>query len=712
MKIRIFLIYTLLLSIFYTELVGQTSRIDSLTSKLQNANKNDRVHVLNELAKSYRFSSPEKSLEYGLDALEIAIEIGDKAGEAGAFDNIGSGYIYLKKYDKALDCFQQSWSIFERLKDKSSAASALNNIGVVHHMMGNYDKALDYFERALAEFDELKDQRNVAGSMNNIANIFLKNGRYDDALEYYQKALLIKRELKDETGIKTALGSIGSIYMALKQYDKSLQHYLEALDIAQKTNDSKEEISLLFNLGNVQRNMGQSQVAIDYFQKSYDTALKVAENTDACKALIEMAEVYVEIGKLANAETSLDAGLKLAEEIGDNELRRDIFMAYYEMYKSKNNDGLALKFYKLYSETNLMLISDKKNRQFAELNLKYENIMVKNEEFLTKMSKSEDSVMLLNAALRQTDITKYFIIMVAFVLLTLLGVVLAYYVLNFRKLTSQFSLVSTQNEQLVSENAALKNQPNKHEKNTEIQAPVSNPIVTVSNSENTNSLTDNNFLLVVSARIKLLFNDFYTRTDTILSDFDSNSKESIKKAFFAMNKRATSGSKLIDDLNEWFYIQRQRYKLRNESVHLSLVVNKSIEEVKNYAIEKEIKINTKGLETDFVIEADARTIQTAVNYLVDNAVHGTLREEVVNIELKSKLGKVEIWFTDSNNTMNQDKMDEILKTDTIKIPTPDESSAVLSLLIAKEYVHRNNGSIHATATENGKQIMVSFDLKK
>lgn len=694
MNIRYVLFNICLLLILSTGLLAQTREIDSLSSKLQSAEKQDKIHLLNELSKSYRFSDAEKSLEYGLSALELSIEVGDKYGEAKAFDNIGSGYVYLQKYDKALDCYQQSWSIFERLKDKSAAASALNNVGVVHHMMANYDKALDYFQRAIAEFNELGDQRNIAGTMNNIANIYLKNARYEDALEYYQKALSIKRDLDDETGIKTALGSIGSIYMALKKFDKSLQFYIEALEIAEKTNDTQEQISLFYNIGNVQREKGLLQVAIQNYQKSYDKAAQVAENAKACRALIEMAEVYVKTGTLAKAEEALGTGLKLSEQIGDNELVRDIYHAYFNMYEKRNNPKQALKYHKLYTDLNLLIVSNRKNRQIVEANLKYENSMTKNEELLSKLSKSEDTISYLNTVLKDTEQKRFYILLVSLIIFTLAVVLVGFFVYNTRRLSKQFQHVRKKNTELINENVSLKNK-----RTTTSFSP--------SNVEQ-NPLINNNFILVLSARIKSLFSGFHKYSDNILSDFDSQSKDNIKRTFFSINTEASKGIRLMDDMNEWIYIQYEKYKLRKETTNLSKEVVKSIESIKGYAAAKGIAVETEGTENNYIIESDIRTLQTALHYLLDNAIENTTENNAIEVRLVQHEKNVELTITKKSATITQSKLDEILKEDIIKIPSQKESSTMLNLLLAKEYIQKNNGNISGTVTPDKQIVSVIF----
>ncbi|MEH1839057.1 MAG: tetratricopeptide repeat protein [Nostoc sp.] len=60
-------------------------------------------------------------------------EIGERKGEGATFNNIGSVYLYLGQYPKALEFFQQALAINKQVGDKSGEGATLNNIGSVYH---------------------------------------------------------------------------------------------------------------------------------------------------------------------------------------------------------------------------------------------------------------------------------------------------------------------------------------------------------------------------------------------------------------------------------------------------------------------------------------------------------------------------------------------------------------------------------------------------
>jgi tetratricopeptide (TPR) repeat protein len=67
--------------------------------------------------------------------VEIAEELGDLAGLATTYNNIGLIHDAWGDYDAALEWMQRSLDIFERLGAKASAATVRKNIGVLRQAM-------------------------------------------------------------------------------------------------------------------------------------------------------------------------------------------------------------------------------------------------------------------------------------------------------------------------------------------------------------------------------------------------------------------------------------------------------------------------------------------------------------------------------------------------------------------------------------------------
>lgn len=112
---------------------------------------------LNNIGLTYRnrglYSKNEQdfheALNYYFDCLRLTKKTEDKKTEIQVLSNIGTVYIDLKNYDKAIKFFQLSFVKSEAIRDLEATGMILNNLGIVHFYLKNYDRAIAYFNRAL-----------------------------------------------------------------------------------------------------------------------------------------------------------------------------------------------------------------------------------------------------------------------------------------------------------------------------------------------------------------------------------------------------------------------------------------------------------------------------------------------------------------------------------------------------------------------------------
>ena len=86
------------------------TQIDSLENMLKTNELGDdkKTEVLLELTKAYGYNIPEKSIEYGLAALDLSRKTGNQINEALALRAIGVGNHFLDRYDIAKEYYDSS----------------------------------------------------------------------------------------------------------------------------------------------------------------------------------------------------------------------------------------------------------------------------------------------------------------------------------------------------------------------------------------------------------------------------------------------------------------------------------------------------------------------------------------------------------------------------------------------------------------------------
>ena len=135
----------------------------------------------------------EEALGNYHEAMDLAKQFSNRAGLAGALNNIGAVYREQGELKKAVDYHQRALEINQEIAPRSSeTATCLDNIGRVHHEQGEPKKALDYYQRALEIDQEIAPRSSgTATNLNNIGGVYHEQGEFKKALDYYQRALEI-----------------------------------------------------------------------------------------------------------------------------------------------------------------------------------------------------------------------------------------------------------------------------------------------------------------------------------------------------------------------------------------------------------------------------------------------------------------------------------------------------------------------------------------
>jgi len=136
------------------------------------------------------------------EALEIleALEREDLPEDlAGALAN-DLGLVYQDKgeWDKAIDYYQRSLAICEKVGDEHKMSAIFNNLGSVYQGKREWDKAIEYYQRSLEILEKVGDEHGMAFNYNNVAGLYQAQGRLKEAAPLFQKSIEILERIGDE----------------------------------------------------------------------------------------------------------------------------------------------------------------------------------------------------------------------------------------------------------------------------------------------------------------------------------------------------------------------------------------------------------------------------------------------------------------------------------------------------------------------------------
>lgn len=274
---------------------SSSSQVDSMLRLLpRKAADTHKVKLLQSLATAYLEIDPNKGVQYGRLAENLAKQLGWKKGVVGACRIIGLNYEYLYEYDSALSAYEEVLSMQIALKDKMGIGKAYFNLGIVCLEQNDYAKAIAYNQKAIEVFQKIGEKKYLSSVYGNLGVVYKSISNYPVALDYYFKSLKMDEERGDTASMAINLGNIGQIYNVIDNHEKSLQYYFKSIELKKSIGEKRGIAIFMVNIGNIYDITKRYGKALQYLF----AALKMNEEDGNEK---ELARSYYSLGNaLAN----------------------------------------------------------------------------------------------------------------------------------------------------------------------------------------------------------------------------------------------------------------------------------------------------------------------------------------------------------------------------------------------------------------------------
>ncbi len=304
----------------------------SLELELDTATGENKVEVLNKLSRAYWYNVPTLSVEYAQKALNEAVNIDYKKGEANAYNNMGVVYKNQGDYPKALEAHLKALHLREKIGDTDGIAASYSNLANVYRYQGDFDNALEYYFKCL-ELDEASGIADyIMGTLADIGYVYRQKQDFDKALSFLNKSLSLSEKIKDKTVIATVYNDIGNTYVDLKNNTEA-DHYLK------KSLQIYESLSDLNGISLSANNLALAK-------------LKTRE--------LSLAQNY--------AEQALSIALSMDLKPRVSEVANTLFL----VHEQKKEFDKALEYYKLYHKYQSEILNDQSQVKASAIKFSYD----------------------------------------------------------------------------------------------------------------------------------------------------------------------------------------------------------------------------------------------------------------------------------------------------------------------------------------------------
>ncbi len=312
--------------------------------------------------------------------------------QAWVLANVGASKRRLGKYNEAVDAYNQSIAIHEKISGARSAEmfDALHGMGHTYLEAGNPTKAEEYYTRAvnyLVANPDLIDQIYETANLEMIARLYRDIGKYTEAEPYFKRVLANREQQGREL---EALKEMAQFYAMQNKYDQAESYLGRAIDLQEKSllriSEERQlgfgELAETFsNLGEIYSNTGAEQKSKYAFQlaqelqnseltRRYVLSIQrspelAAANKDELRRrmkdnathLEQCADLLVKLGRYPAAEHLylLAVGGRMITNDQSTEAHEKLAMVFlklgdlYRLYLNKHEE--AVKRYRAAAET-------------------------------------------------------------------------------------------------------------------------------------------------------------------------------------------------------------------------------------------------------------------------------------------------------------------------------------------------------------------------
>ncbi len=573
----------------------------------------------------------------------------DRMSEEANSRNFEIGILLL---DETITLFQGSTSS-EFLFIQASKAWLLMN-------MGRFEESLE-LNLSVLETAERKNDIEVVNHMKlQLASFYEQVEEYDLAISLFEEVEKQVSASGDSMLLMNVYLNSTSVYSSIEAYDKAIENGEKCLAIARRMGIEDFEASALGNIAWNFFNKGDFQKAIEYQSKG----LVIEQELNLKLHMIDSyGTLAITYSMLGNKEKALELSEKCIALSKSQKSYPKLLDTYYygsEMFAHLEDFETAHEFAWLYHNLYDSLLGIEKNGQIAELREKYES------------EKKENENQYLKAQNEQQRLLTWAIGVVAIILII-------------------FGLLLYRSNQ----------------KTKKLYAQISAQAFELNRANN----TKDRLFSIIGHDLRGPITSFETANGIIKNYLDKRNISKVDEMISHVDKSVKSLKLLLDNLLNWSLSQQDEISINLERIELKPILEEVFSVLEDSATLKSVTLR-HAITYEYIF-ADRDTVTTVFRNLVSNAIKFSPEASDILIEQKIKEDFVEITVRDQGIGMSKDQIKKAFNIDKSKVRrgTADEKGSGLGLVLVKEFVEMNNGTIRIESEPNkGSSFAVSLPL--
>ncbi len=241
------------------------------------------------------------------DALKVAerqLVVGQRSKDltrtANAYNNMALQYQAMGNMQEAAKSLMKALDISHRSKDRVNQQKYYTNLGSLFIDLKDYKKAVHYAGKGHELAVSLKDTFKIGRSLINLMVAEILDEQLDQAEKHAKEAVLIGEKYQSNDLIMSAYCNLGDIYLRKKDYKTGLETLLRALPLL--ANSPPDYQAYVYQgIANAYKYLGQYNEANQYFSKALNPGNEYLPRAEYSALLLSGSEIKEALGDYKEA---------------------------------------------------------------------------------------------------------------------------------------------------------------------------------------------------------------------------------------------------------------------------------------------------------------------------------------------------------------------------------------------------------------------------
>jgi signal transduction histidine kinase len=611
----------------------------------------------------------DKAKEDFANETQTAQEMVDPAAQVRA--KIKTGLITLThpdkqveaKYESSLEYFIKAKAQADTLGLRTEQALIFLSMARVFEAVGNHAKSINLLNQAQSVYPTPDDPLALL-VLSELGRVYTLADSMDDAFANYSKLLQLSIATHQKKRQADARFYLGVLFTKKGQYDSAFANFKDALKIQRESHNKVDELNTLNEVGDLCMITKDYTRALNNYKAALEVSQAIQDDDAIARSFNNIGKLYYTQKNYERAVANLELAFPKAQQAQDL-AQMEISTTYLSWsYKELSDFKKSLQYREQHLEIRNMIQRERDERKLIEME---NNSVIDQKE--TEIDKLDAKRVAHEKQLAEEKRTRYFLF--ALIALAIVIAILGFYL--YRSKRKSNLILQLANDKITNQNIELQ----------QLNA------------------TKDKFFSIISHDLKGPLNSLTSFSGLLINYFDSLSKEEIQTLAKDLDKSLKNLFALLENLLEWSRSQTGAIEFKAEAFDLTEVITQNVDLLTAQAGTKEIKLLYSEAQP-ITVRAHKNSVNTVIRNLISNAIKFTPKGGTITVTAKPSNEETLISIADTGVGMSAEVINKLFRIDTKHSTkgTADEKGTGLGLVLCKDFIEKNNGSIGVHSEEN------------